>query len=85
VSTKEDRITAGRSSWLTRSVGPALARRSIRRYLATTGPEGFAALAATLSRPSVEVLVHGDHLVVREDGELLASGRPPATAPPELL
>jgi hypothetical protein len=48
-------------------------------------PGGFAALAATLSLPAVEVLVRGEHLVVRENGELLASGRPPAAAPPERL
>jgi hypothetical protein len=82
---KEVHIPAGRPSRLTRWVGLALARRSIRSYVATTGPEGFAALAATLSLPAVEVLVRGEHLVVRENGELLASGRPPAAAPPERL
>lgn len=41
--------------------------------------------AAKLSRPSVELLVQDDHVIVRQDGELLASGslvspRPPASA-----
>jgi hypothetical protein len=76
-------MAAGRSTWLQRSLGLALARRSLRRYLTATGPAGFAALAATLSSPAVEVLVDGEHLVVRRDGELLAAGRPPDDAPRE--
>jgi hypothetical protein len=80
---KEAAMAAGRTTWLERSLGLALARRSLRRYLAATGPEGFAALAATLSSPAVELLVDGEHLVVRQDGELLASGRPPWPAPRE--
>jgi hypothetical protein len=31
--------------------------------------------AARLSHPSVELLVLDDHVVVQEDGELIASGR----------
>jgi hypothetical protein len=31
--------------------------------------------AAKLSHPSVELLVHDDHVIVQEDGELIASGR----------
>jgi hypothetical protein len=30
--------------------------------------------AAKLSHPSVELLVHDDHVIVQEDGELIASG-----------
>jgi hypothetical protein len=30
--------------------------------------------AAMLSQPSVELLVQDDHVVVEEDGELIASG-----------
>jgi hypothetical protein len=30
--------------------------------------------AARLSHPSVELLVHDDHVIVQEDGELIASG-----------
>jgi hypothetical protein len=58
-------------------------------HLAPVGPPGRQApadaglrrWATTLSFPSVEVLVLDDHVVVRADGELLASGSlaPPAT------
>jgi hypothetical protein len=41
--------------------------------------------AATLSFPSVEVFLLGDHLLVRDSGELVASGSVLAgpVAPPE--
>jgi hypothetical protein len=87
----------GRSSWLTRSVGLALARSAFRRCLAVHGTRGEAVMgtvisrpvpaagewAARLSRPSVEVLMLGDHVVVREDGELVAAGecRPDGATP----
>jgi hypothetical protein len=41
-------------------------------------PESTASVrewAAKLSHPSVELLVLDDHVVVQEDGELVASGR----------
>lgn len=42
-------MPAGRSSWLLRTLGLALARRSLRRYLDARGPEATAALAAAVS------------------------------------
>jgi hypothetical protein len=42
-------MPAGRSSWLQRTLGLALARRSLRRYLAASGPDGVAALAAAVA------------------------------------
>jgi hypothetical protein len=42
-------MSAGRSSWLLRSLGLALARRSLRRDLAAGGPDGVAALLAVVS------------------------------------
>jgi hypothetical protein len=42
-------MAAGRSSWLLRSLVLALARRSLRRCLDASGPEGVAVLAAILS------------------------------------
>jgi hypothetical protein len=41
----------GRSSWLRRSVGLALARGALRRALAEQGPRGQAVLATVVSRP----------------------------------
>jgi hypothetical protein len=58
-------------------------RRRLRRILASQGARGDAALAtassfrtwaAKLSQPSVLLLVRDDHIIVQEDGELLASG-----------
>jgi hypothetical protein len=37
--------------------------------------------AAKLSHPSVELLVQGEHVIVREDGELIASGSLAPTHP----
>lgn len=42
-------MPAGRSSSLLRTLGLALARRSLRRYLDASGPEAAAALAAAVS------------------------------------
>ena len=41
---------------------------------ATAGAGPFQRWAAKLSHPSVELWVQGDHVVIEEDGELLASG-----------
>jgi hypothetical protein len=42
-------MPAGRSSWLLRTLGLALARRSLRHYLDESGPEAVAALAAVVA------------------------------------
>jgi hypothetical protein len=42
-------MAVGRSSWLLRSLGLALARRSLRRHLDARGPDGVAALLAVVS------------------------------------
>jgi hypothetical protein len=42
-------MAAGRSPWLLRSLGLALARRSMRRDLAARGPDGVAALLVVVS------------------------------------
>jgi hypothetical protein len=42
-------MPAGRWSWLLRTLGLVLARRSLRRYLDADGPQVVAALAAVVS------------------------------------
>jgi hypothetical protein len=42
-------MAAGRSSWLVRTLGLALARRSLRRSLDVSRPEGIAALVTIVS------------------------------------
>jgi hypothetical protein len=42
-------MAAGRSSWLVRTLGLALARRTLRRYLDMSRPEGIAALVTIVA------------------------------------
>jgi hypothetical protein len=62
----------GGRTWFTRSDGPDPVRPTLQRWV------------ATLSRPWVEVLILEDHLIVRQDGELVAAGSilalPPAAS-----
>jgi hypothetical protein len=45
------------------------------------GASSLRAWAARLSHPSVELLVHGDHVILQEHGELIASGSVVAVSP----
>jgi hypothetical protein len=47
-------MPSGRPSWLARSLGLALARRSLRRTLAATGSAPGGPFDAVLARPSLE-------------------------------
>jgi hypothetical protein len=38
------------------------------------GSPTLRAWAARLSHPAVELLIHGDHVILQEHGELIASG-----------
>jgi hypothetical protein len=40
----------------------------------SNGSMSFQQWAAKLSQPSVELLMQDDHVVIEEDGELIASG-----------
>jgi hypothetical protein len=68
----------GVRSWRTRRAGRQRDGRVGRRFGWSAAPQlvtpTLQRWVSTLSSPSVEVLILGDHLMICEDGELVAAG-----------